>query len=65
MQKIIIKTDSAKPDSFLISCLRSLFPDCEIHVLHDKGDSRSRVNLYKSQTRIDTVIDPTGLEPET
>jgi len=54
MKQIIIKTDRANPDSFLISCLRRLFPECEIQVVRGEDDA---VIGYPNSA--DTMIDPT------
>lgn len=33
MQKIVVKTDYVEENYLLITCLRLLFPECEIEVL--------------------------------
>ena len=33
MKKIVIKTDCHEADNVLISCIRMLFPECEIQML--------------------------------
>ena len=58
MRKIIIKTNSDQPDFFLISYIRSLFPDCEIQIVKRDGNPHTDTNSGSDQNRIITVIDP-------
>ena len=58
MRKIIIKTDSDQPDFFLISHIRSLFPDCEIQIVKRDGNTHTDTDTGSDQNRIVTVIEP-------
>jgi hypothetical protein len=33
MEKIVIVTEQSEPNQYLLACLNSLFPDCEIQVV--------------------------------
>jgi len=52
MRKIIIKTNSDQPDFFLISYIRSLFPDCEIQIVKHDGNIHTDTNSGSDQNRI-------------
>lgn len=39
MKKIVIKTDCPEADNMLITCIRKLFPECEIQMLPVKTKS--------------------------
>ena len=58
MRKIIIKTDSDQPDFFLVSYIRSLFPDCEIQIEKRDGNTPTDADSGSDQNRIVTVIEP-------
>ncbi len=39
MKKIIIFSDTDKPRDGLVSCLKALFPECEIQILKRRSES--------------------------
>jgi len=54
MRKIIIKTNSDQPDFFLISYIRSLFPDCEIQIV--KRDGKTPPIQMQAVTKTESLL---------
>ena len=61
MEKIVILTERSESDSYLLSLLNTLFPDCEIKIVYKKGNTlrnphANTINLFDKETDTPYVV---------